>query len=797
MGTVYLARRESPAQDVAIKILDPEVSPNLEFLKRFQSSLRHPNIVEILDVGSTSDANYLVMEYFEGSDLQALMASPQRPDWYRALEIGIQVFDALEHAHRHGVIHRNIKPSNVLINAAGQAVLSDFSLSPLREGNRSGNSSSGALIGAPEYKAPEQFDSVNIDSRADIYSASLLLYELLTAFHPFRRKTMPEIVRAQLFTMPATPDTYNPDIPLSINDLIMKGLAKKPTDRPLRAGEVADQLRRDLSKETRPAAPPPGSPPPPRPAQSPITGSPAPMPPRPAAPARDLTPDGDPPRPTRERMSVLLIRFTSGAGATNPATASGSISTRELRDRLSYLLRRSSAEALQWSSEGATVLFNKADDALRCARSVYNDLEDDRFSLKMAIATGEVFFDPNYADRSSLGEFPCRTVDIADQAVRDCPPGTLRLDATSKIEADSTLTFASQGDLGTGVEIYSLVEPKEDGTDKDSAAQQPPMNPFASLKAEREGIFKLPSGGVKLNSPPKPLWDSPAEPNNPFTSPNNPFASGSLPNPFGSAPPNPFAMSAPNAPPSPFGTTMPGELSNNPFETSLPSEPSNPFASSAPPVPSNPFLQSVNAPPPKNPFASGPLDELPPPPPPTSLPPQSPFSAFNEDANRETDLGETEPPPPAAAPDRAEEAPKRKATLARATPLPDRTPQRTMEVPDSEGFSFKKAIVGILVLGSLGFGGYKLWGSKHGSPTSPPKAIGTLLVECKPEKIEINIDKSSKKPCRKGSSFELAPGNHTAEFTAKGYKKKVEKFTINLGQTTKVNVNLTKGKGKG
>lgn len=688
-GRVFLAKLGG--RELAIKVFEPELSPDFEFLKRYQkdgrvgSTLQHPNIVDVLDVGMTESSPYVVSDFISGSNLKTVIGSAKRPNWHRATEIAAQAFEALEHAHRNSVIHRNMKPTNILLDAGGKAVLTDFSLAPLKEGARG---SSGSLLNAPEYKAPEQLDSVSVDSRADLYSAALVFYELLTGVYPYRGKNMGEIVRAQLFVTPTSPETFNPDIPQPLADLIMQCLSKKPGDRPAKAGEVADKLREFLRR-------------------FPFTESPS----QPIGVSETRPASGS----LHPIQTVLLVHFSFAA--TSSGNPSGALHQRELRDRLSYVLRRSPAEDLQWSNEGATVIFLEPTEALRCARGVYSELAADRYSLKMAVSTGPLFSDPEYSDRPSLGEFACKTMDRAHQISRDTHAGQIRIDEETRAASATSSSFTSVARTRDGAEVFLLAE---DG----SVPEALPTTPLSSLKAERESSF-LSSGSL---TPPISSFDS-----------------------LKDIPPTLAA------PPPLWAKDEPARLSEEP---------------PAPPPPSLAPSGSGSLNPPAAPGGSAGYNF-------SSLIPPASGSLPETPASSET--GALQSPG---------EENRRKPTLARS-PLPDRTPQRTMEVFEARPSRAKGIVAGLVIVLGLGGAAYKFWPQ---AKTPAPPANATLTVECKPDKIEINLDKAGRKPYLKGASLEVSSGNHTAEFSAKGYKKQTKTFTAKAGAPVKLEVKLAKGK---
>ncbi|MFP4323881.1 MAG: serine/threonine protein kinase, partial [Anaerolineales bacterium] len=194
MATVYLGYQADIDRDVAIKVLPPHPGQSTEFIERFQQEartiarLQHPHILPIFDFGTQNDILFLVMPYFTGGSLKDLIAQgPLAPD--RALEILRSVAEAVDYAHRQGIIHRDIKPENILLDKEGYAFLSDFGIAKMLEANTS-FTASGGVIGTPAYMAPEQGQGrPNIDGRVDTYALGVVAWEMLSGNQPFQAET--------------------------------------------------------------------------------------------------------------------------------------------------------------------------------------------------------------------------------------------------------------------------------------------------------------------------------------------------------------------------------------------------------------------------------------------------------------------------------------------------------------------------------------------------------------------------------------------------------------------------------
>lgn len=234
VGRVYLGRHISHGFDCAIKILAPEVAKNENLLKRFQmeakvaSTLRHQNIIPVLDICCSDGLVYLVMELHGPRSLQDIIDHHRGPFPLRYIvNVLEQLLSALDHAHTHGVVHRDVKPGNILVNEkSGSIALTDFSVAQVKDGIRI--TSLGTVLGTVEYMAPELFEGHSAEPRVDIYAVGVILYEMLTGVPPFRGKTTAEIIRAQLLTLPANPQSLNPEVPDWLAQINFIALQKNP-----------------------------------------------------------------------------------------------------------------------------------------------------------------------------------------------------------------------------------------------------------------------------------------------------------------------------------------------------------------------------------------------------------------------------------------------------------------------------------------------------------------------------------------------------------------------------------------
>lgn len=248
MADVYLADDLLLEREVAVKILHPQYAADPAFIQRFRheaqaaANLNHPNIVNIYDWGNEGDLYYIVMEYVEGRDLKEILRNEGRLLPERAAEITAEICAALQFAHRHNLVHRDIKPHNIFLTSIGQVKVMDFGIA--REGNGSGITQTGVVIGTPQYISPEQAQGLPVDGRSDIYSLGVVLYEMLTGRVPFDDSNPVTVAYKQVREDPIPPSVIDPDIPPTLEAVVMKAMAKNPANRYQTAQEMkADLLR--------------------------------------------------------------------------------------------------------------------------------------------------------------------------------------------------------------------------------------------------------------------------------------------------------------------------------------------------------------------------------------------------------------------------------------------------------------------------------------------------------------------------------------------------------------------------
>ncbi|MGP1310831.1 MAG: serine/threonine-protein kinase [Phycisphaerales bacterium] len=250
MATVFKARQLSLDRLVAIKVLPRKFSNNPDFIDRFYAEgraaaqLNHPNIVQAYDVGKAGEFHYFVMEYVEGATVYDQIVQKKRFTEQGALDIIIQVAEALEHAHAKGLVHRDVKPKNIMISKSGVVKLADMGLARAISDREAAEAEAGKAFGTPYYISPEQVrGEVNVDQRADIYSLGATLYHMLTGRVPFEGKDPNDVMRAHLKTALTAPDHVNPKLSADVSEVIEMMMAKRPDERHQNATDLLEDLR--------------------------------------------------------------------------------------------------------------------------------------------------------------------------------------------------------------------------------------------------------------------------------------------------------------------------------------------------------------------------------------------------------------------------------------------------------------------------------------------------------------------------------------------------------------------------
>src|SRR3954447_9283372 len=262
MAEVYLAHDKLLDRPVALKVLFPELSVDRSFVERFRreaqaaANLSHPNIVSVYDWGEEEGTYFIVMEYVDGRTLSTMLRAegPLLPD--RAAGIGAEVAAALAFAHRNGVIHRDVKPGNVIMTADGMVKVTDFGIA--RAANVEENlTQTGAVMGTATYFSPEQAQGTTVDGRSDVYSLGVVLYELVTGRPPFAGDNPVTIAYKHVGETPVSPRQRNSAVPAAFEAIIVKAMAKDPAERYQSAEELRADLLRFRQGRTVMATPPP------------------------------------------------------------------------------------------------------------------------------------------------------------------------------------------------------------------------------------------------------------------------------------------------------------------------------------------------------------------------------------------------------------------------------------------------------------------------------------------------------------------------------------------------------------
>jgi eukaryotic-like serine/threonine-protein kinase len=259
MAEVYLARDQLLDRPVAVKVLFAEYARDPSFVERFRreaqsaANLNHPNIVAIYDWGQERGTYFIVMEYVRGRSLRDVVQVNGPFSARRTAEIGAEIAGALEFAHRNGVVHRDVKPGNVLITADGDIKVTDFGIA--RAGTSEALTQTGAVMGTAAYFSPEQAQGFAVDGRSDVYSLGVVLYEMVTGAPPFSGESPVAVAYKHVREEPEPPATRAPDLPPDLQQIILTAMAKDPDSR----YQTADELRSDLLRFVR-GQPPLGGP---------------------------------------------------------------------------------------------------------------------------------------------------------------------------------------------------------------------------------------------------------------------------------------------------------------------------------------------------------------------------------------------------------------------------------------------------------------------------------------------------------------------------------------------------------
>jgi serine/threonine protein kinase len=247
MADVYLAEDQELGRNVAIKILNDRHAGDEQFVERFRreaknaAGLSHPNIVSIYDRGEAEGTYYIAMEHIDGRSVKELILARGPAPVHIAIEYARQILSALRFAHRRGLVHRDIKPHNVLDDGDGRVKVTDFGIARV---GASQMTEAGSIVGTAQYLSPEQARGAPVDARSDLYSLGIVLYELLTGKVPFTGDSPVEIAMKHLNELPKAPSSLRPEIPRDLDLVILRALAKDPDERYASAEEMDADLAR-------------------------------------------------------------------------------------------------------------------------------------------------------------------------------------------------------------------------------------------------------------------------------------------------------------------------------------------------------------------------------------------------------------------------------------------------------------------------------------------------------------------------------------------------------------------------
>src|SRR5438093_6625973 len=248
MAQVYLGTDRVLGRQVAVKVLGPQFARDDSFVARFRreaqaaAALNHPNVVGVFDTGSDDGTHFIVMEYVHGKTLADVIRedAPLLPE--RAVEIAESVAGGLAFAHAQGIVHRDVKPGNIMLTPTGDVKVMDFGIA--RATTSDSLTQTATVLGTATYFSPEQAQGEPVDARSDIYSLGVVMYEMLTGHAPFSGESAVTIAYKHVKEEPRPPSRLNPDVPSGLDAIVMKCLAKNPANRYQNVDELLQDLRR-------------------------------------------------------------------------------------------------------------------------------------------------------------------------------------------------------------------------------------------------------------------------------------------------------------------------------------------------------------------------------------------------------------------------------------------------------------------------------------------------------------------------------------------------------------------------
>src|SRR5215216_6082424 len=291
MADVYCAEDTQLGREVALKLLYRRFAEDEEFVERFRreassaAGLQHPNVVQVFDRGEWDGTYYIAMEFLPGRNLKQVVRDHGALDPSLAVDVVLQILKAARYAHRHGVIHRDIKPHNVIVDDEGRAKVTDFGIA---RAGASDMTETGSIMGTAQYLSPEQAQGQAVSPQSDLYAIGIVLYELLTGRVPFDGESAVTIALKQVAEVPVPPSSYNLAVPAELDAVVLRALEKDPAARFMSAEEfivalesAADRIASGaavgagtvafgaVGAELAPTVPPPVEPPPAEPARKP------------------------------------------------------------------------------------------------------------------------------------------------------------------------------------------------------------------------------------------------------------------------------------------------------------------------------------------------------------------------------------------------------------------------------------------------------------------------------------------------------------------------------------------------
>src|SRR3954449_1087517 len=265
MAEVHRGRDLRLGREVAVKVLRQDLAGDPSFQVRFRrevqaaASLNHPAIVAVYDTGEDRSASgprsYIVMEYVEGETLRDVLRREGHLDPDRAMELAADICNALDFSHRNGIVHRDVKPGNVMITPQGTVKVMDFGIARAVSDSAATMTSTAAVIGTAQYLSPEQARGEGVDARSDVYSVGCLLYELVTGAPPFTGDSPVSVAYQHVREDPRLPSSINPAIPAELDSILLKAMSKNPANRYQSAADMRNDLLRALAGQRVEATP--------------------------------------------------------------------------------------------------------------------------------------------------------------------------------------------------------------------------------------------------------------------------------------------------------------------------------------------------------------------------------------------------------------------------------------------------------------------------------------------------------------------------------------------------------------